>query len=93
MPFKLFLMCCYFDSEAEPSGVQVSPPSSRVGAWSPFNFSCMATRGQNPVVIYTATGLSVDGDPQFRVQRPNPQTILIHAPFGIHALSNIAKFM
>ncbi|KAM7543200.1 hypothetical protein Aperf_G00000009526 [Anoplocephala perfoliata] len=78
---------------AEPSGVQVSPPSSRVEAWSPFNFSCVATRGQDPVVIYTATGMPVDGDPRFRVQRPNPQTVLVHAPFGIHAHSDIARFI
>lgn len=83
----------YFALIAETFGVIVSPPSSRVGVWSPFNFSCVATRGSDPVVIYTATGMPVDGDPRFRVQRPNAQTVFVHAPHGIHSRSDIARFV
>ncbi|VDN96155.1 unnamed protein product [Rodentolepis nana] len=79
--------------KAEPSGVIVSPPSINVRAWSPFNFSCVVTRGSNPLVIYSATGMSVDGDPRFRVHRPNAQTILIHAPQGIHAHTDSVRFV
>lgn len=80
-------------STAAPLEVEVSPTSLRVEAWSPFNFSCKAKRGSDPVVIYTTTGIPVDRDPRFRVQRPNPLTVLVHAPYGIHAYGNIAKFM
>ncbi|KAL5960789.1 Very low-density lipoprotein receptor [Taenia solium] len=73
--------------------VEVSPASMRVEAWSPLNFSCKAKHGSNPVVIYTTTGIPVDRDPRFRVQRPNPLTVLIHAPYGIHAYGDIAKFI
>ncbi|EUB62792.1 Putative vitellogenin receptor [Echinococcus granulosus] len=78
---------------AAPLEVEVSPASIRIAAWSSFNFSCKAKRGRDPVIIYTTTGIPVDRDPRFRVQRPNSQTALVHAPYGIHAYGNIAKFI
>ncbi|VDM32229.1 unnamed protein product [Hydatigera taeniaeformis] len=76
-----------------PLEVKMSPSSIRVTAWNPFNFSCKSESGGDPVVIYTATGTSVDRDPRFRVQRPDSQTILVHAPYGIHTYGDIAKFI